>query len=452
MTDTLKVIYAYFSHLPSPDPWRIVTPAPPREGNTVHYARASVFVKSFSGLAACLVTILLASCQPGQVNSNGYHCGDASSGHCYAIAEFIDRGAISPTDATCTRDMSSNLFGFKTAIGVTSGQTSGDQFFNNEMWFQGDFSNGWIEAGYNSDRYLGFQYFWAQRDNDSGLYVNHWLTTVPQADISTYTTVSIFNAGPDRTTSNAFTITIQGTATNLTDSTTNTLWSNGLFGTVNLGMELAGSGGASANTVWFYQNKWMDAAGHWRTLTANSDTKIDQPPYGGWIQTPCDNARSSEPSGGAFMTECCLPPAFALEKRARPPSARLPNGLLSGQEPRGAPGITPTLAGATPAFSTAQLQRFAESRPLPRLSELIPKGNATTVDCKQTAKALGELLPHSLATFPDSMPVCYVEFKARFAVSAPPRKTDKARPTFQYTRAFEVFDAHTGNLLMNGAR
>jgi hypothetical protein len=260
------------------------------------------------GLRLTLISaaIFLVSC-PGQVSPNPYSCGTPSGGHCYSIALT----ALGRANAgSCTADNSSAIFGYRSSIGVvTNGMTPGNLFFNNEMWLKSHTGPGWIEAGYMDDAFLGELYFWAENDNSTGIYVNHFLSNIPQSDFGNNALVQIFNNGPDRNTSSSFTVSIQNVSTNFQTTTNNPLWNSPptpWAAEINFGQELAGTNGASASAVFFLNNSWMDSNGVWRLQTLDMASQVDQPPFGGWVQTPCDTAQSGQPQGGAFVTYCCV--------------------------------------------------------------------------------------------------------------------------------------------------
>lgn len=258
----------------------------------------------------CVVVLIwLTGCNPGQPAPSGYHCGTPCCGHCYAIAIFSD-GKPKAYPA----DQSSEIFGYKTYINVTTGMASGDGFIDDEIWLKAFDGPGWIEAGYKTDS-LGQHYFWAENDETTGIFVQHFLGPIPQADVDNYVWIEIFNDGVPYTTSPLFSIVILGNATNsptfFRASTSNAMWSTGQdkFAEVNFGQELQGSSGALANNAFFIHNSWMDSTGVWRVRTADTEVQINKPPYGGWIMTPSSTAQPGyQPDGGWFFTECCQPP------------------------------------------------------------------------------------------------------------------------------------------------
>lgn len=176
------------------------------------------------------------------------------------------------------------------------------------MWLKPLFTgSGWIEAGYADGIFTPgeIDYFWAENDNTSGLFVKHFVSTVPQADFGQYAIIQISNDGPDRTSSSSFTVSIRNQATNFSTSTSNALWNgSGNSADVNLGQELAGTSGAAAGLVFYVNNAYQSASGLWPLETSGGTVISDLPPFAQWVQIPAPGN-----NGGTFYTECCLPPS-----------------------------------------------------------------------------------------------------------------------------------------------
>jgi hypothetical protein len=104
-------------------------------------------------------------------------------------------------------------------------------------------------------------------------------------------------------------VSIQNVSTNFQTITNNQLWNSApapWAAEINFGQELAGTSGASAASVFFVKNSWMDSSGVWRLQTLDTSSQVQQPPFGGWVETPCSAAKSGQPDGGAFVTYCCV--------------------------------------------------------------------------------------------------------------------------------------------------
>ncbi len=185
----------------------------------------------------------------------------------------------------------------------------GDGFIDDEMWLLAENGPGWIEAGYWSDVAYGQNYFWAETDETTGVFVYHVLGPVMQADVGHYVGVLIAGEGGDLATTSQFRVLVASqTARYDITPIKNAMWSPGpdKFGKVYFGQELAGSSGARANYVFFTWNSWKDRYGGWWSQTTDEFANvIGKPPYGGWIVPP---SLDPDRTGGMYFTECCLPP------------------------------------------------------------------------------------------------------------------------------------------------
>ena len=257
--------------------------------------------------ALCVAAVAwITACNPGQVAPGGYNCATPSTGpHCYAIA-----GDIIGRPKANAADQSSEIFGYSSNITVTTDMAPGDGFINDEMWLRAEDGPGWIEAGYIDDQFSQ-HYFWAENDENSGIFVSHMVAPVSSTDTSVL--VQILNNGKNKQTSDDFLVVLVSTNASGTNNMawdsgpiTNAMWSVGFdqWAEINFGQELAGSSGARANTVVFVNNRWLDSNGIWRFQTDDMSLAAGAPPYDGWIQTPS----VSQSNGGAFFTECCLAP------------------------------------------------------------------------------------------------------------------------------------------------
>lgn len=110
----------------------------------------------------------------------------------------------------------------------------------------------------------------------------------------------------------------------------------------------------------------------------------------------------------------------------------------------GGTAITPHLNvrdPQAPAFTREDVIAWVSVNPIGRMIALEPP---TLVKIEFTTAGDIKNLFHTSTGLLDSTPVCYVEFQGRFDAPHPPG----AAPI--YTRAWEVFDGRTGNLLMAG--
>jgi hypothetical protein len=71
------------------------------------------------------------------------------------------------------------------------------------------------------------------------------------------------------------------------------------------------------------------------------------------------------------------------------------------------------------------------------------------IDCPLTAAQASAVLGGQSVNVPDSTPVCLVTLGGSFTFGVAPPHGEAATPP-TYSDGFEVFDATTGNLLMDG--
>jgi hypothetical protein len=243
-------------------------------------------------LLCCAGWTLVLGCSSslgGQPSPTPYHCGTAAAGHCYAEA-FLG----------------SHATGFRTTVTVANRFLPGDIFITNEFWLTNyNGNNGWIEIGYQYQRYLEERYFWAQLDPDTTNFTSHEIAPVPAEDIGTRVTIDVHQIGD-----NQFQLSLESGSMSFTMPINLHLWDGTYGGTVKVGTELAGSTGAQASLAEFVDNQVYDTSfqRHFVTELAGPDS-IDSPPYGGWLQQPSDaaGADGGGSPGGVFSTYCCAP-------------------------------------------------------------------------------------------------------------------------------------------------
>lgn len=113
-----------------------------------------------------------------------------------------------------------------------------------------------------------------------------------------------------------------------------------------------------------------------------------------------------------------------------------------------APGLPaiPTHNNTTPAFSAADVRQFINTHPLP--NDLLPTGHVVVT---QATFMTSENASHLMAGEPTGLPpqslVCYTTIAGGFTLHAGPPAATKA--TKQVPMAVLIFDAATGNLLMD---
>lgn len=118
--------------------------------------------------------------------------------------------------------------------------------------------------------------------------------------------------------------------------------------------------------------------------------------------------------------------------------------------PIGAPAIVPRASAAStgptstaPAFSTADVVQYVTTHPIWR--NLAPWATPTVVQVEfLTSQQVTSLLSGESTGMPDGALLCYVQLRGTFTFAGSSGKT------VTYHTGYEVFDAHTGNLLMAG--
>jgi hypothetical protein len=184
------------------------------------------------------------------------------------------------------------------------GTTTPVPHIGNVLWLLDTTSSGcpqgacWIEVGYHTVTNAGGtstvnQYYWADwRPGDTKLNV-HPLANVASADLGNNVWLEIEFQG-----SNQWQIIAQPSSALYSGlSTNNTMHGN----RIEIGMELAGTSGASANTGYFTSNEWQSVNnGSWN-YQSSSGTHISQAPTNsGWLHPPAGASNL----GGTFSTGC----------------------------------------------------------------------------------------------------------------------------------------------------
>lgn len=143
-------------------------------------------------------------------------------------------------------------------------------------------------------------------------------------------------------------------------------------------------------------------------------------------------------------------------------SAAFPSTLVpvnrqvgSPQQPVGIPAIRPntntastdssaaSLDASTPTFTTADVRAYIRTHSMPHT--IAASSNPAVLQILFiTSQAASGLLDGESTGLPDNTLVCYVELSGSYTFAGP----NGANVTFQ--KGYELFDAHTGNLLMVG--
>lgn len=122
------------------------------------------------------------------------------------------------------------------------------------------------------------------------------------------------------------------------------------------------------------------------------------------------------------------------------------------QRPTGIPAISPTLQ-QIPAFSKQDVSNYVNTHAMP--GNLAPRANVRVLQflCGPVAPTLTAILGGPITTgLPDDTLVCFVELQGTFIFAGPavPSADHPQRQQVSFTLGFEVFDATTGNLLIEG--
>jgi hypothetical protein len=113
--------------------------------------------------------------------------------------------------------------------------------------------------------------------------------------------------------------------------------------------------------------------------------------------------------------------------------------------PLGAPAITPH-NDCTPSFTAQDVLDYENTHPFTTMrAEPVGKPTITKIWFITSAEASGQMAGESTGLSDDAL-VCYVEFYGTFHTGSAPG----GEPTERTGTAVQVFDAHTGNLLVAG--
>jgi hypothetical protein len=216
-----------------------------------------------------------------------YSCGDSYNNHCYGITSWWG-----------------NIDGSYTEV-FTNEMKPGDIFVNNEMWLQHDgVVNGkntaqyWVEVGTKADRGASFGHeilFWADQRPNGGGYANHFGYALAPQDFGKYVYLQIIR---ESASSCSYDVSATGLPVDsiLGTSTNNCFNPN----RQNIGMELAGSTGATAPRNGFINNRWYSYSnGGWHFQADTPSHYGQNPPVSSyWVKYPPGN------NGGQWST--CL--------------------------------------------------------------------------------------------------------------------------------------------------
>jgi hypothetical protein len=272
-------------------------------------------------------------CGTGQVNPQSYNCTSQS---CTAVVDMWSGVPTLPSS------FPPSILGYQTSILVpasvnsgSGGISGGNGFITNSMKLMSSASNLFVEVGYvvqgvtnlSECGQAGIYYFWT--DASSGNIVVRCLGAVPSGDIDHYANVRIANVANTGATP-TFSVSITNQTTNLTPCTaaspcSEPLWTPGgqLLATVQMGMTLVGSSGASADSMLFFQNAYQAPAGNFPLQVSDGGVSYSNPPLGGWTEWP---SQPNQTDGGDFFPFCCVVPTVFPDSLY---FATLPDGTVS---------------------------------------------------------------------------------------------------------------------------
>jgi len=173
-------------------------------------------------------------------------------------------------------------------------------FVDNETWLVDLTGPYWVEIGYSTFGSSSVQYFWAD-SRPGSTYYEHPMASVAGNEYGTRPQFAIQHGS-----GNSWVASIVGPGSNFGGSWTST--NNTMTGNdIQIGQELAGTTGASANYANFTINVWYgyyDGSFHYQT-NSGQDLNLaygstSNPPYGGWDVIPQNST-----TGGQFTTNCC---------------------------------------------------------------------------------------------------------------------------------------------------
>lgn len=118
---------------------------------------------------------------------------------------------------------------------------------------------------------------------------------------------------------------------------------------------------------------------------------------------------------------------------------------VTPQQQIGAAAIAPSSSGT---ITKTDVMNYVQTHNLPFNSAALSAHQVESISFI-TSKEVNTILNQTNTYIPDNYPLCLVTFFGAFNFPHPPVITAKQQP-FTYNRAFEVFDAKTGNLLMGG--
>lgn len=236
-------------------------------------------------------------------------------------------------------------------------------------------------------------------------------------------------------------------------------------GTINIGSELTGSSGGSADlTRYTEQFRWDalcpsgtpdtpsplvepgvpgDCGGGARSylhaIRTTGAVISNNPPAAGWLAAPTPTLP------GTFATQCCVEgsPLPGGVRDGGPPGGSRSNGAGRSWFPQGLAAIQPVYKGKIPSYPLSAAIAWVKAHSLPKEQRVAITG----IGAVQITDADVRKLFHDSAGRPAKWPLVYVGVQGSFTYPAPP-----PGPVAQFSREFAIFDAVSGNLLLSGGR
>jgi hypothetical protein len=317
---------------------------------------------------------------------------------------------------------------------------------SNEMWLQENQDSHcthtggcWIEAGFYTQVNQGEDYIWAHQDSN-GNYIPHDLGQIKSGDYGQQVIVKEWSTGTNKW--------------GVYMSSPNFYQYNTDIGQtyspleINIGSEVGGdpinASDASANNVDFTMNEY-EQSGTWAfQYHCNNGQDINNPPSLNYV----DCATGESNYGGDYQTYCCsytgsMMPVHPPTQPAQGPTTQPTRTVSNNPQAQGRRAITPHqvahTTASTPTFTIADAASYVGQHAMPlSLDTTHPQVVSTSFLTDQAVRAL---VGDNPGLNPTAL-VCYVTVRGTFTVSTPSGREE----TFH--KGAEIFDAHTGNLLM----
>jgi hypothetical protein len=213
-------------------------------------------------------------------------------------------------------------------------------------------------------------------------------------------------------------------------------------GDVEVGEELSATSGAYSPQTLFIQNGWTDFNRIEHLLTFDAYVGSDDPPYSAWLQKP-----STSPIGGIFAVTCCdTPPSPS-------PIGPIPSPVRASKSKAlsaiGIPAIKASDLAGTPGSREGIIRDFALQSRVLKVGQTTDMKTVSKVSCDMSSNDIAATLKMQEVNLILSQRFCYAEMSGKFHAYAPPSASKDGVVT--YSKAFEVFDQMSGNMVMSGA-